>query len=98
MQRLFVCFSQTLNVITGGRSNEMLSSKLYRLRETNIILGNEDLFKYRSACFFCNILNYVFFEKDHCQSAFNMHVKRIEDSAEEIKNFKQLFGKGDIIK
>lgn len=84
LRRLFVCLSQTLNVLTGGRPNEMLSAKLYRLRLPYI---GTPAWKRNTACVLCRMLNYVFWEQDHCQSAYRAHVRRLRETMQEDQNF-----------
>ena len=82
--RILVCISQFLNVLLGGRPNEMLSAKLHRLR---LPYQGTPAWKRNSSCVFCSLLNFMFWEQDHCREAYRAHARRLRETLKEDEAF-----------
>jgi len=74
LRRTAVVLSTLINVVfLGGRTNEMTSGKLYRLRER----GN-----CRWCAWVCRRLNWIFRESDHCREAYEADRRRARELLE----------------
>ncbi|OOS01849.1 hypothetical protein B0186_02025 [Canicola haemoglobinophilus] len=69
LYHVLVAIDQLLNAITGGAADETFSSRCYR----GAVLAKQPKKRWR---FWFHLVNGLFFDKKHCETAYESEVKR----------------------
>ncbi|MFC1022261.1 DNA helicase UvrD [Pasteurella multocida] len=69
LYHVLVAIDQLLNAISGGAADETFSSRCYR----GAVLTKQPKKRWR---FWFHLVNTLFFDKNHCKTAFESEVKR----------------------